>query len=52
MCFNDYSGPKLTPSYWHKLLDEGKIALRKILKTEEVTLNSGNTHKKISLRRK
>ena len=46
MCFNDYSGPKLAPSYWHKLLDEGKIALRKILKTEEVTLNSGNTHKK------
>lgn len=46
MCFNDYSGPKLAPSYWHKLLDEGKIALRKILKTEEVTLNSGNAHKK------
>lgn len=45
-CFNDYSGPKLARSYWHELLDEGKIALRKILKTEEVTLNSGNTHKK------
>lgn len=45
-CFNDYSGPKLAPSYWHQLFDEGKIALRKILKSEEVTLNSGNTHKK------
>ena len=46
MCFNEHDEYGVLPSYWHKLLDEGKIALRKILKTEEVTLNSGNTHKK------
>lgn len=44
-CFNDHDGYKLFPSYWHKLLDDGKIALREYLEAKGETSNSGNTHK-------
>lgn len=46
MCFNEYAENGLAPSYWHKLLDDGKIALREYLKANGETLNSGNAHKK------
>lgn len=45
-CFNDYAENGLAPSYWHELLDDGKIALREYLETKEETSNSGYTHKK------
>ena len=46
MCFNEYAENGLAPSYWHKLLDDGKIALREYLEANGETSNSGNSHEK------
>lgn len=51
-CFNEHDEYGVLPSYWQELLDDGKIALREYLEAKGETSNSGNTHKKISLRRK
>lgn len=45
-CFNEHDEYGVLPSYWHELLDDGKIALREYLETKGETSNSGNTHKK------
>ena len=45
-CFNEHDEYGVLPSYWHELLDDGKIALREYLEAKGETSNSGNTHKK------
>lgn len=43
--FIDYDETGLGPAYWHKLLDEGKIALRKHIECQDNQQNKNETSK-------